>query len=295
MTRRRPSPPPPPPKRAGLPLPLVLAFGALAVVIGVVAALVVTGGGEGAAGAEMTHIHALAVDPGDGALYAGTHDGVYRVPPSGQVSRVGQSRQDMMGFVAAGPGRFLGSGHPAPDQDGPAHLGLVESTDAAHTWQSRSLQGAADFHSLTYRHDTVYGYNSTSGRLMVSTDLATWAERAEIELYNFAVSPDDPALLLGTTSHGLVRSVDGGTTWAHVLEAPLVLLDWQRADRLWAASATGEIFLSENGGDQWIRRGSTDGRPAALAAHADTLYLALADGSIAQSTDGAETWTWLHR
>lgn len=296
--RRRPlPPPPPPPQRSGLPLPAALGLGALAVVVGVVVAMVTVNGEENpaAAPAEMTHIHALAIDPADGTLYAGTHNGVFRVSASGEAVRVGQTRQDMMGFVAAGAGRFLGSGHPAAGQGGPAHLGLIESTDSAQTWRSRSLQGDADFHCLLYRHDTVYGYNSTTGRLMVSTDLTGWQDRGEVALHYFAVSPDDADLLLGTTPHGLVGSADGGRTWAHLLDAPLVLLDWQRADRLWAVSATGETYLSPDGGNQWSRRGAAAGRPAALAADGDTLYLAMADGSILRSGDAAATWTTLRR
>lgn len=43
--------------------------------------------------------------------------------------------QVAIGGVAAGPGRFLASGHPAPGTDQPAHLGVIESRDAAGSWE----------------------------------------------------------------------------------------------------------------------------------------------------------------
>jgi hypothetical protein len=39
-----------------------------------------------------------------------------------------------MGFSVAGPGRFIGSGHPDPsDTSSPPNLGLIESRDGGQT------------------------------------------------------------------------------------------------------------------------------------------------------------------
>jgi hypothetical protein len=66
-----------------------------------------------------------------------------------------------MGFTVAAPNQFLGSGHPGEsDQNDPPNLGLIESTNGGQTWNSLSLKGAADFHSLEYRHGIVYGPDS---------------------------------------------------------------------------------------------------------------------------------------
>lgn len=87
-----------------------------------------------------------------------------------------------MGFTIIGPDRFLGSGHPGPsDNDRPSHLGLIESTDGAQTWTSRSLSGEGDLHTMEAKHGQVYGYDSQSRQvMMVSTDTKSWDRRARM-------------------------------------------------------------------------------------------------------------------
>ena len=79
------------------------------------------------------HIHGLGVDPADDSLYVATHFGLFHVDESGRPSRVADRYQDTMAFTVVGPGHFLGSGHPDLREDLPAHLGLIESTDAGET------------------------------------------------------------------------------------------------------------------------------------------------------------------
>jgi hypothetical protein len=102
------------------------------------------------------HVHALGVDPADGSLYVATHTGLYRMAPGSEsAARVGDQRQDIMGFVVTAPGIFLGSGHPDLRDGLPPLLGLIESSDAGRSWQSVSLLGKADFHSLRARGSQV--------------------------------------------------------------------------------------------------------------------------------------------
>ena len=85
-----------------------------------------------------------------------------------------------MGFSIVAPDRFLGSGHPAPDQTLPPNLGLIESRDGGQTWQSLSLLGDADFHVLQSAGRRVYGFDATHARLMVSSDDGrSWSERMQ--------------------------------------------------------------------------------------------------------------------
>jgi hypothetical protein len=50
------------------------------------------------------HVHGLGVNPSDRALLVATHSGLWRSPPGESRSeRVGESRQDTMGFTVAGP------------------------------------------------------------------------------------------------------------------------------------------------------------------------------------------------
>lgn len=129
---------------------------------------------------QIGHVHGLAINPASGDLYVAAHNGLFQLPTGGEAVRVGDGAQDTMGFTIVGPDHFLASGHPAPFQDGPSHLGLIESTDAGVSWQTRSLAGQADFHALRHRHDTVYGYNAVTGRLMASPDGVEWEDRSGI-------------------------------------------------------------------------------------------------------------------
>jgi hypothetical protein len=283
-------------RRRGRPTPAVWVGVALAVVAAAVIVVVwLTGRGGDPGPVAFTHIHGLGVDPGDGALYVATHNGLYRLPTDGQPSLVGQGHQDTMGFTIAGPGHFLASGHPAPGQGGPPHLGLIESSDAGVTWSTRSLAGQADFHALRHRHNTVYGYNSTTGRLITSTDMVTWQDRIAVALRDFDVSPTDPDTLLATTQDGLQRSTDGGVTFTAVPGAPgLLLLAWETGDRLWGLTDAGDVVRSGDGGVTWSQVGKLAGQVTAFAAHQGTLYAAAHERGIMRSTDGGATWTTLY-
>lgn len=250
------------------------------------------GGGQAA---RIEHIHGLGIDASDGMLYAAAHNGVFAVPDNGVATRAGDGEQDTMGFTIAGPKHFLGSGHPGPGQDGPRQLGLIESTDAAATWQTRSLPGQADFHALRYAHHTVYGHNSTTGQLIVSTDKTSWQTQSSIALRDFVVSPAEANLLLATTAQGVVRSTDHGRTWTPAGGPPLMLLDWPQPDRLWGITSGGEIFTSADSGQTWNRTGAAPGQPTAWTTNGDTIYVAVHTGAIMQSSDRGATWSVRYR
>lgn len=240
----------------------------------------------------ISHVHGLGVDPSDGVLYAATHYGLFRVPEGGPATRVAELYQDTMGFTVTGPNTFLGSGHPdLRDDDLPPLLGLIKSTDRAQTWQSVSLLGKADFHALHAAHGLVYGWDATSGTLMVSDDAgSTWTTSSRVPLRDFAVSPDDADALLATTEQGLMRSADRGRTFSPADGPALVVLAWHSSDSLWGLGRGGQVYLSEDGGDSWRQRGMLEGEPEAFAVEQGVLYAAIAQKGILASTDGGRTW-----
>jgi hypothetical protein len=65
-----------------------------------------------------------------------------------------------------------------------------------------SLKGAADFHSLEYRHGIVNGLDSGTRTVMVSADKQTWDRRSAIKAIDIAVSPQDANELLATIADG---------------------------------------------------------------------------------------------
>jgi len=286
---------------------------AAAIAVAVVAAVAVTvilargGAGESRRSAGLdpfpgadpgvAHVHGLGVDPTDGTLFAATHYGLFKVPESGKATRVANRYQDTMGFTVVGPGDFLGSGHPDQrENDLPSRLGLIHSTDDGQTWTALSLAGQADFHALEARHGTVYGYDSGSGRFMVSTDRRSWNRGATLPMADFAVSPANPDLILATTERGLARSTDTGRTFAPAGDAPgLVVLAWPTEKTLIGVGSDGAVQVSADGGSSWTARGRLDGEPEAITAPDDThLYVATSSG-IHASTDGGRTFTLRYR
>src|SRR5699024_10679486 len=118
-------------------------------------------------------------------------------------------------------------GHPGEGQGGPSSVGLIESTDTGESWTEASLGGEADFHSLEYRHDRVYGLNAMTGQLLASDDLETWEELTRTAMADFAVGPESPDVMVATTQDGPARSTDGGRTFEVLPSAPLlVLVSW---------------------------------------------------------------------
>jgi hypothetical protein len=244
----------------------------------------------------LAHIHGLGVNPADGALYAGTHYGVYRFANEGDPELVGGVVQDFMGFTVAGPGHFLGSGHPGEgDHNDPPNLGLIESTDSAQSWTSVSMKGATDFHSLEYRHGMVYGLDSSTRTVMVSPDKKTWDRRAAISAIDIAVSPRNPNEILATTADGLMRSSDQGRTFSPVSAIPpVVLLSWPEDGPLIGVDPSATVYSSDDGGATWQARRALGQRPQALlAAGGGQVYVAT-EAAIHRSTDNGATFEVFH-
>jgi hypothetical protein len=278
----------------------VFGLAGVAIVILAVVLWRLTGDDQGTSAADTgpVHVHGLGINPADGALFIATHTGLYRSREGASKStRVGDIRQDTMGFTIAGANRFLGSGHPDLRQDLPPLLGLIESTDEGRSWEPISLLGEADFHVLQSAGDRVYGYDSSNDRLMVSGDAGrTWEEvDRPAPLVDLAPDPRDGLHVVAAGAsdlgQGLYESPDGGRSWRRIGDQ-VGLLAWPDPERLFLVDGAGTVFLSANGGSRFARRGEIGGQPAALLGQsADELLVALHDGTIKRSTDGGATWT----
>jgi len=273
---------------------VIVAVAALAVGMLAFLAFRVDDSGESSAvaGAEFEHVHGLGVDPGDETLYAATHYGLFSLGDQGEPILVADRVQDFMGFTIAGSDHFLASGHPGEAQGGPSSLGLIESTDGGQTWESVSLSGEADFHVLEYRHGQVYGMNALTGEFMVSADMKEWETRTNLPMADFAVSPDDPDVILATTEQGLARSDDGGRSFGVVQSAPLMLLtSWAEDGTLVGVGPDGSVYVSTGDGEEWDQHAVLDASPEALAAVSEKEIYVAAGGAVLASTDGGRTFT----
>lgn len=248
----------------------------------------------------IAHVHGLGIDPADDALMVATHSGLFRLAPEGgDAARVGGSYQDTMGFTVAGSNHYLGSGHPdlAGFEEGqPGLLGLIESTDGGESWQPVSLAGEADFHGLAVAGETTYGWDSTSGRLMATSDRRRWETRSTIDLLAFVVDPSSPSRLLGATPEGVTESTDGGRTWAAIEGPDLVALSWDAEAGVWGVDGSGQAWQQSASG--WEAAGSLAGEPHAFLAAREGFYAATADEdgitTIFSSRD-ARQWDSLYR
>jgi hypothetical protein len=240
----------------------------------------------------LGHVHGLGTDPADGAVYAATHFGVFNLGKdgAGPAQRVADRWQDTMAFTVIGPDHFLASGHPDQREDLPVHLGLIESTDAARTWEPVSLHGEADFHALEAAGDLVYGYDSVTGRLMVTTDRRNWRILDQVQVADLAADPSEPARVLAATVDGVVtyRADDGAATPLNG-EPPLALLDWPVPDLLVGASREGDVYRSSDAGETWHRLNGPAGELQALDVTPSSWHLAT-DAGIFRSTDDGRTW-----
>lgn len=250
----------------------------------------------------IAHVHGLGVNPADGTLTVATHFGTFRIGRDKTVERLGSSLQDTMGFTVAGPNHFLGSGH--PDVEGaragqPSRLGLIESTDAGATWKPVSLSGEVDFHGLAAAHGRVYGWDSGTGRFMVSMDRQTWETRSTLPLAAFAVDPADPDHIVGAGGHGLLVSTDGGRTWREGTGPVLATLSWDATGGLVGADRDGAVHHSADGGTSWQPAGALPGAPEALLATGAEWYAAAKDDEgttgIYRSTDTGQNWDLYYR
>lgn len=196
-----------------------------------------------------------------------------------------------MAFSIVGPRHFLGSGHPDLREGLPPQLGLIESTDAGETWQPLALQGEADFHLLEQVGPTLYAYEATSGTLLATQDRTAFDEVATLALHGLAGDPNDPGRLLATTDQGQLVEIDPATGTTDELAGPaLVLLDTTANGGLVGIDPAGTVHVSDDGGQNWRRRGEIGGQPAALSTTGEAWYAATTD-QVFKSSDTGASWT----
>ena len=236
------------------------------------------------------HIHGLGIDPADNGLYVASHMGVFKQTRDG-FERIADRWQDTMAFTVVGPDHFLASGHPDMREDKPVHLGLIESKDAAETWESLSLEGRADFHALEPAGERLYGYDSQTKTLMVTTDRREWQDLIRLPVVDLAADPSNADSLMITDTSGRLMRMRAGLQPQLVADAPrLVFIDWPEEDLLVGLAPDGSVYRSTNGSASWQELRPVEGPPEALAVTTDRWYAATGHG-IYVSEDQGSTWS----
>lgn len=241
------------------------------------------------------HVHAL-VAQGAETLVA-THTGVYLLDEKGAVTGpLGGFDFDAMGFTATADSWFA-SGHPGPatpPELGAPNLGVISSDDEGDSWASTAFTGIEDFHILTAdANGTLYGIGSSSPALRTSRDGGvTWTDGAV--LGNVADVAVSAGTVYAATESGLLRSADGGETFAPVADAPLLYsLETFGGRDLVAVSSDGVLWrLTAAGG--WEGIGNASGRVQAISGAAEGAVLLADDRGIVRIAPDSDQPTILH-
>ena len=239
---------------------------------------------------DFGHVHGLVVSESEKVL-VGTHHGVYSIEDGSVRGPLGEYQHDMMSFVGGPGGEIFGSGHPDHDSPWAGHMGLIRSRDGGETWENLSLLGQVDFHDLEIVDGRFYGYDSQTGKILVSDDGVAWSAGQPLALFDFAVSPDG-ATIVGATPVGLARSVDDGASFSLLMGSPdePMLVQWRPNGTLIVFTSDGSIFVSDDEALTWEETGKAPAAPqAAVAAGESELYIATAEG-VYVSVDNGSSW-----
>ncbi len=211
----------------------------------------------------FSHGHGIAVDILEAnKLYIATHHGLFVLIDDKDLFRIGETRDDLMGFSAhpTSPTTFFSSGHPAYG----GNLGFQRSDDGGVSWKSVSggVGGPVDFHSL-------------------------------------AVSSVNPNIVYGFYRGEIQRSIDGGRNWeiAKGKVAPISLTSDPFDENVLYAGTQDGALVSMDMGDSWksISPELNGGFVTVYAPHPEENRFALAfserQGGLAKSVDKGASWT----
>ena len=250
-------------------------------------------------------VNTLDIDPATQDFLLTTNRGFFRISRSGKVQTVRATVQAgaksgplgaFLELVATGPGRLVGSGHPATTDTLPEFPGVMESGDGGRTWRVISRLGQSDVHKFVIRHDRLYAIDSATGTLLVSRDGGrTFANEQftpnGVLIADFEVDPADPRRIVAASDSELFVSATGGAAWLRLDRATGIRLAWPAHDALYRAVKDGSVQRSSDGGASWQTAGRVGGEPYRFkAVSREELYLALSDGTIVHTRDGGRTW-----
>lgn len=181
------------------------------------------GAGGDTASLSNTHVHGLAVDRGDSnRVYIATHNGTFVLTDDKDLTIVGDTKDDYMGFSPhpTDAAVLFSSGHP----QGGGNLGIQRSDDGGQTWKKLANGdpfGPVDFHSMAVGEvnpDILYGWYR--GNVYRSVDGGTtWKVLGQLPpVVSFATDLRDDTIVYAGTLTGLLKSSDQGETWVTVPE-----------------------------------------------------------------------------
>lgn len=272
------------------------------------------------------NVYTVAADPlHPSVLYAGTERGVFKSADGGATwafsgTGLPPTRVQSLAVDPATPSTLY-AGTLTPN--GVASVGMYKSVDSGATWTSidvgifdpTTLTGPVDFESVAVdpRNPSILVAGSLFSEIFRSVDGgANWqsvtfgGNSLGLQTPAIVFDPTNSSKVYAATSSGLLRSGDGGSTWAFAGNAGVpfyaLAIDPTAPATLYAGDATGSgIWKSTDSGSHWATAnvslpGSTGSRPfvTALAvdpSHPATVYAATYGNGVFVSTNAAGSWS----
>ena len=200
-------------------------------------------------------------------------------------------------------------------------LGVVRSVDSGTTWQavlpgSPTLPDAGSLpltgHLVTAlaidpsNSQNVFAWSAGRGLLASSDGGTTWqfagAAAGNTSIISLLFVSGEPASIWAGGSQGLLRSQDGGQSFASLPESGVVgevtALAQGGDGALFVANTRGELWRSDDDGASWSNPGDIAVRSSITSLVADPaaagrLWAASADGRLWRSDDGGASWSAL--
>lgn len=238
----------------------------------------------------IDHAHGIAADPRGDDLFVATHNGIFIVTPTGEVSGpIGGYDFDSMGFTVADKTLFA-SGHPGPETPtelGARNLGIIRSDDFGESWSPVAFTSTEDFHVLTAGPDgTLYGIGSSAILLISTDDGIEWTRGGPLAAADIAATNDG---IYAAVEEGLQISTDQGATFTLVDGAPVLYsIDARQDGTLIGAGIDGGLWSQTNDGT-WERLDSLVGSVQALAVISDDRIVLVDDRGIVEVTPDGST------
>ena len=278
--------------------------------VGVIAYVVLAGGsGGGQTGApesrfpaihrfDTADYHSLAFDPEQpGTVLFGHHGGVWMSRDGGETwdPLIDEPGQDAMNLV------FDPFAHEAVYMAG--HDVFMKSEDGGTSWAPvDSDLPSLDLHTFAAspnKEGRLYSVPAGEG-LYVSEDGGRQWQLVSDEVppgSNSILELPDATLLLGATDQGILRSEDGGKTWAQSragidFGAIYTIRGDPTGGRLYAGTDHG-VYVSVDGGRSWTKTALDDTWVIAVGVSPSDPNIVLAinrNGDLYRSEDGGATW-----
>lgn len=251
---------------------------------------------------EITHGHGLAVDVAyPDNVYIATHHGLLLLKNDKELYRVGDKKDDYMGFSPhpTNPKIFFSSGHPETG----GNIGFQKSEDGGFTWNkvSDGVNGPVDFHAMAVspaNPDLIYGWYR--GALQRTTDGGeNWevVNSTNFVIVGLVASPKDENIVYAASPQGLFVSKNKGASWDRILEGfvSVIAVDSHDSQKLLSFSEKQGLAMSGDSGKAWekINENFSGETPLFISfdkQNPEILYTLTEKNSIYKSLDSGITW-----